>query len=126
MDGRRLRAVASCLDDSHLLYVGRSENVRTRIHEYLAAKRPNETLCLRLVDQVIRPDMTADPRGVIEIAVACLRGCRFAAWQSDGRHSLSAVEATVLNRGVHGEMPLLNRPALRRRLVQSPRAVAGA
>lgn len=29
-----------------LLYVGRSDNVRKRIREYLIPKRPNETLCL--------------------------------------------------------------------------------
>src|ERR1035437_157899 len=62
-----------------LLYVGKSSEVENRIanHQHIGNKRrPNETLYTYIINY-LRPDLTTDPRSIVDIAVEYLRGCTF-------------------------------------------------
>jgi hypothetical protein len=102
-----------------LLYVGKTNltvGVRRRVLSHLhlpgGKSRPNETLILLLLDGVLRPNMQADHRTCVQIALDFLRArCLFAGWAWDGTDTLGIWESQAIVHGVGGHRPILNWPA---------------
>jgi hypothetical protein len=105
-----------------LLYIGKTGDtvgVRRRVLGHLhmpgGKSRPNETLPILLLDQIIRPDMRSDDRTCMTIAVDYLRRCVFAGWAWDGSATLSECESRAIARGIQDQLPLCNWPRRRER-----------